>query len=557
MKKLYKYGILIGLPVFLFYLNRLANISFGDFFLAHVDPEYNYLFNGLNIARFKLDIKYYHHPGTPLQCLIALASILANIRTNGLTLAESLFTNPEYYLHASNLAINLINAVFLFIIGYFIYRRSRNIIIALLIQVSPFANIMVLETMGRVIPESLLGIASLLMVLLVFYFAAGKSSGNKTKKYIILFSLISGYSLALKLTYIPLITIPLIIIPNFVNKMKYLLYTLISFFLFAFPLLGNLDKLWKWIKNLFIHSGPFGTGEANIINIPDFVNNFKILVSQDKFFFILLLLFIITITIYFIKPFKINVHRDIKYKALTGIVLAIIMQYLIVAKQYKFTYMVPALCLSTFGIFLSAEILSRPFQKYRITAILKNALYLLITVFIIIHGYNKSIIYNRIRKQRIKERAQTLNFVNNNIREKTVLLVPWFYGSAYIERGLLEGIFYTKNKYKNEYCSLLKKYYPHTYYFIPWHNRYYDWQLIWDNGLDLEEFIGNNPEIFIYFGVEDIELRKRIFNDLLSYCPQNTEEPLEIYSNNDTKEAIYRIRWSISVNTSDINNNKQ
>ncbi|UCH14692.1 MAG: hypothetical protein JSV22_01715, partial [Bacteroidales bacterium] len=331
MKKLYKYGILIGLPVFLFYLNRLTNISLGDFFLSYVDPEYNYLFNGINIALLRLDIKYYHHPGTPLQCLIAVASVIANIRNRGFTLAENLFVNPEYYLHASNIAINLVNAIFLFIIGFFIYRRNRNIIIALLIQVSPFTNTLFLETMARVIPESLLGIVTLLLVLLVFYFFTAKSTDNKTFKYIILFSLVSGYGLALKLTFFPLIIIPLIILPCFADKMKYLLYTLISFFLFAFPLLSKLDKFGRWIKNLFVHSGRFGTGESNIINVPDFADNVKNLINQDKFFFLLLLLFIIIIIIYFIKPLKLKIKNDIKYKALISIVLAIVLQCMMVA----------------------------------------------------------------------------------------------------------------------------------------------------------------------------------------------------------------------------------
>lgn len=556
MKKLYKYSILLGLPVFLFYLNRLINISFGDFFLSYVDPDYNYLLSGLSVARLKLDLGYYHHPGSPLQCLIAITSVIANIHNKGLTLAENLFVNPEYYLHASNFAISLINSIFLFIIGYFVYRRSRNVILALFIQVSPFANILILETMARIIPESLLGIAALLLILLVFYFTTRKSSDDKTAKYIILFSLVSGYGLALKLTFIPLLIIPLIIIPYFINKLKYLLYTLISFFLFAFPLFSNLDNFWRWIKNLFIHSGRFGAGESNIINIPDFVSNVRILINQDKFFFILLLLFILIIIIYYIKPLKLKLNNDIRYKALAGIILAIIMQYLLVAKQYKFTYMVPVLCLSTFGIFLATEILSRPFQKLQITGILKNILYLLIIIYIVIHGYNKTVNYNRIRKQRVEKREQTLDFINANLKEKTILLVPWFYGSAYIERGLLEGIFYTKNKYKGEYCKLLKKYYPHTYYFIPWHNRYYDWQLKWENGLDLEKFIRNNKEIYIYFGVDDTSLRKGIFNDLISHCPQNTEEPIEIYYNNDTKESIYRFRWLTSGNTINHNYNQ-
>jgi hypothetical protein len=541
MKKLYKYGILLLLPFLLFYLSRLTNRSFGDFYLSCVDPEYAYLFNGLCVAQLKLDLGLYYHPGTPLQCLIAITSIIANIGNRGFTLPESIFINPEYYLQASNLAINLINALFLFIIGYFIYERSRNIILALFIQASPFGSLLVLETMGRVIPESLLGITGLLLLLLVFYYSKKKGSNDNIAKYIILFSLISGYGLALKLTFIPLIMIPLIIIPSFVNKLKYLLYTLISFLIFAFPLLGKLDKFWRWIRNLFIHSGLFGAGEPNIINISDFVNNIRLLISQDKIFFMLLLLFVLVIILYFIKPLKLKMHNDIQYKVLIGIVLAIIIQYLIVAKHYKFTYMIPVLCFSIFGLFMAMEILLRPLQKFQITTILKNILYLLIIIFVVIHRYNKVMDYNHIRRQKIEKRKQTLHFIRNNLKEKTILLVPWYYGSAYVERGLVEGLFYS-GKYKKEYGRLLKKHYPHTYFFLPWHNRYFDWKLKWEIELDLGKFIIKNKSIYIYFGVFDIDLMNKIFNDLKSFCPENSAEPIEIYSNNVTKESIYRFR---------------
>jgi hypothetical protein len=537
MKKLYKYGILLLLPFLLFYLNRLINLSFGDFYLTCVDPEYAYLFNGLCVAQLKLDLGYYFHPGTPLQCLIAITSIIANIGNRGLTLPENIFINPEYYLHASNLAINIINALCLFIIGYFIYQRSRNIVLALFIQASPFTSSLVLETMGRVIPESLMGIAGLLLLLLVFYYATKKDYNDNITKYIILFSLISGYGIALKLTYIPLIVIPLIIIPSLVNRLKYLFYTLISFFIFAFPLLGKLDKFWRWIRNLFVHSGLYGEGEANVINIPDFTDNIRLLISQDKIFFILLVFFVLVIIIYFIKPLKL----DIQYKTLIGIVLTIIIQYLIVAKHYKLTYMIPVLCFSFFGIYLATEILFRPFQRFQITPILKNILYLLIIMFVVIHRYNKVMDHNKIRRQKVEKREQTSDFISNNLKEKTILLVPWYYGSAYIERGLVEGLFYS-GRYKKEYGRLLKKFYPKTYFFLPWHNRYYDWNLKWEDGLDLEKFISENKNIHIYFGIKDTGLRNKIFNDLKACFPKNYEKPVEVYSNNLTRESIYRFR---------------
>jgi len=541
MKRLYKYFFLFILPVLLFYLSRLTNKSFGDFFLSCIDPEYAYLFNGLCVAQLKLNLGHFQHPGTPLQCIIAITSIIIHIGNKGLTLAEDIFVNPEYFLHASNIAINLINSLLLFIIGYFIYQRSRNIILAIFIQVSPFVSQLVPETMGRVIPESLLGIAGILLLLVVFFYITKTESDVKIIKYIILFSLVSGYGLALKLTYISLIIIPLILIPSFRNKMKYLILTIISFFVFAFPLLGKPDKFWIWIKKIFIHSGKYGMGEPNIIDISNFTDNIKLIITDNKLHFILLSVFILVLLIYFIKPLKLKLKNDIQYKALIAIVSAILIQYLIVAKHYANIYLVPALCLSVFGIYLAVCILSRIFRKYQVTGVIKNILYLVIIMLIFISTYNKVALYNQIRRQKVEKRMRTLNYINDNIKDKTVLIVPWFYGAAYVERGLAEGLFYT-GRYKATYSKLLQKHYAHSYFFLPWHDRYYDWQLLWENGLDLEKFAKDNKEIYIYFGVEDLIVINRIFNDLLSFCPPETREPLRIYYDNETKESIYRLR---------------
>jgi hypothetical protein len=541
MKKGYKYFFLLILPVLLFYLSRLTNKSFGIFFLSTIDPEYAYLFNGLCVAQLKFDLGHFQHPGTPLQCIIAITSILVHIGNRGLTLAEDVFVNPEHFLHASNIALNILNALLLFIIGYFIYQRSRNIILALLLQVSPFANQLVLETMGRVIPESLLGIASLLLALIVFFYITRTNSNITSTKYIILFSLVSGYGLAIKLTYIPLIIIPLILIASFMDKLKYLLFTIISFFIFAFPLLGKLNDFWTWVKNLFIYSGNYGTGESNIIDISSFTGNIKLLICEDKLLFGLLSGFILVILLYFIKPLKLKLKNDIEYKALVCIALAILIQYLIVAKHYAPTYMVPAFSLFVFGIYLATNILSRIFSKFQITSIIKNILFLAFTLSIFVGTYRKVILYNQVRKQKVEIWTQTLHFIHDNIKDKTVLLVPGFYGAAYVERGLVEGLFYT-GKYKATYSKLLQKHYPHTYFYLPFHNRYFDWRLIWDNGLDLKEFIKNNEEIYIYFSTDDINLANKIYSDLLSYCPPNTMEPVRIYYNNETKESIYRFR---------------
>ena len=541
IKRQYKLAILLLLPAVIFYISRITNKSFGEYFLYCIDPEYPFLFNGLCIAQFNLDLGHFQHPGIPLQFLIAITSVIMHIGNRGLTLAEDIFVNPEYFLNTSNFSINLFNALLLSAVGYFIYKRSRKLLLALFIQTSPLANQLYIDTTGRVIPESLLGIACILLLLIVFYYITKTDSGAKINKYTMLFSIISGYGLAIKLNYIPLLIIPLIIIPSLMDKLKYLLLTIVSFFLFAFPLLGKLVAFGRWIRRLFIHSGLYGAGESNIIDISNFTHNIKLLVSDDKLLFLLLLLFILIIIIYFIKPLKFRLQDDAKYKALIGIVLAIVIQYLIVAKHYSYHYMFPSLCLPFFGIYLTIEILFRPLQKFQITNIIQSILYTSIIILFIVSSVNKVIENNLIHKQEFENRMLTSEFINNNIKDKTVLLVPWFYGSAYVERGLVEGLFYT-GRYKKGYSRQLKKHYPETYFFLHWHNRYYDWQIKWNKGLDLEKFIKNNKEIYIYFGVEDINLMNRIFNDLISFSPQNTTEPKRIYYNYETKKSIYRFQ---------------
>jgi hypothetical protein len=235
----------------------------GLYFSGGVDPEYNYLFNGITLAHLKVHLNAVGHPGTSVQILIALVAWAVHLFRPGQSLWDDVMLHPELYIKATVYTANVINAVFLFQLGIKVYRYTGSLIAALVLQLSPFAFLMTLEVSFRLMPELIMtSIVSCWLILLVklLYESPEKSD---YKKYSVLFGLLFGLSLASKLTFLPFFLLPFILVPGVLLKTRYSVISVLSFALFAFPAMLNFHKFTGWVTGIFIHKGPYGSGERN------------------------------------------------------------------------------------------------------------------------------------------------------------------------------------------------------------------------------------------------------------------------------------------------------
>ena len=181
--------ILFILPALLLFLAFTLKKEIAFYFLTGVDPEYCYLFNGLNVAHLQFPW-HVDHPGSTLQLLSAIVIRIVHFFHNQGTLDEDVFRNPDLFLFSINTTICLIHTSILFVIGYIVYRNSKNIWLSVFFQLTPFMSYTVLSLLNRVIVEQLFISILLCLAIVVFLFINNqKNNGEKIlDKYLILFA---------------------------------------------------------------------------------------------------------------------------------------------------------------------------------------------------------------------------------------------------------------------------------------------------------------------------------------------------------------------------------
>jgi hypothetical protein len=213
--------------------------NMGEFFLGSVDPEYFYLYNGILIGGGNLGVQFIHTPGIPLEFLIAISSRVINLFQPG-DYSKDFIDDPEKYIHAANLFMNVLIAIVLVICGIYTKKYSGSYFAGLLFQLSPFANFALFGMSGRLIPEAIMMIPLLLTGLMVIKTIYHEDRPNGHVTDILIYGLITGFGTACKLTFIPVILIPLVLLQTSLKqKVKLVLYAVLFFAIFAYPVVFN------------------------------------------------------------------------------------------------------------------------------------------------------------------------------------------------------------------------------------------------------------------------------------------------------------------------------
>jgi len=351
------------LPVLLLITAVNLNHARGPFWLAgNLDPEYVYLLNASNMAHFK-EVGHIDHPGTTVQLLgaITLRAVHFFQFSRETDLQTDVLLRPEYYLNWINAVLVGLNVLIFFIIGLVAYRLSRNVWIGLWLQLAPFFSITLLKSgLTRVSPEPLLFFASLVLVLLLVKYLY---TGSLSNRDIIFFSLVMGFGIATKVTFLPLIMVPVIIFPGIKKKLLVIFGSIFSFIIFTLPIIRMYDEFFGWIFKLLSHKKGYGTGERGLISLGVYLKNIKKLLITNPFFFYILLASIILAVVVFIIPKLRAAKNNKKIKLMVSLIFAQVLGILMVGKHLSSHYLVPVLSLSGITLILIIDILKDILHK--------------------------------------------------------------------------------------------------------------------------------------------------------------------------------------------------
>lgn len=508
--------------------------------MSFVDPEYFHLFNGLNLSIFNLAVDFIHHPGTTLQVIYAVSARIVNVVLPGSDIITNAMNYPEVFIHGASILLNLLTGSALFALGVYTYRYTRNIFLALLLQLMPFASYKLLLISGRLIPETaLIGPILLLALLIVRYFYDKNREGN-IKQYLVGFAVIGGLGVAGKLLYLPFLLIPLFLLTGSKIRLKYLAYTAVAIVVFAFPMFVHIGKSFEWVSNMFIHSGQWGAGDANVFDVNQAPDRLLKLYLIDKSFFIILGLASVQLLVFYVFSFFKNLKEStIEMKTLFGVVVSIFISILLITKHFAPHYFIPTLVFKAFLIYLMAEL----FIGLKLSKNISRNVSILafLAVLFLVYQQEKPlstvVLIQQERAEKLEERAFVLKKYNTN--ENPLIITSHYRGSPFIESGMVAGVLMS-GSLKTTFLEELRLIHPNTYFYYDWSDTFYFWDLF----KDAKEFVSADKPVYIFIGEDQEKNLEMILKRIEAAFPEYQTELTLCHHFTSPDEYFYELKFN-------------
>jgi len=377
-----KYILLLIIP-----LAIILNVSYNNKTEFAQDPNYIYLFNGLNLAAYAGPVGQYDNPGTPVSILAGvIMKVIHFARNTESDLPTDVLQNPQYYTGTIIWVLTVTNCILIFLLGVFILKTTNELIYCFLFQAIPFFSKSTLQWCFQTLcPEPLLlGATIILAVLFLWKFYFNKSFGTVTIKYYrdlslsvdrftIYFGILMGLCLATKINTLPLLLLPLFFIPGILNKIIFLFITLFSFLVFTFPIRHLYKAMISWYLGIATHTDIYGSGNIGFIDLNVIFSNFLLTAKKDP-----LILYILGVTAIILLKQVIQKKFDNNFKILSVLFLVQMSDMLMVLKHFNSHYFIPVLATLALNLFIIIKSLnlSRLVRIGVVVTIIAGAVYL-------------------------------------------------------------------------------------------------------------------------------------------------------------------------------------
>jgi len=494
--------VLLYLIIPLVFLENATTIhsNLGKLFMNTVDPEYFYLYNGMQMSRGKLSVQYTAHPGTPLQAVVAVACAMVGVFQSDNVLKD-MVNDPEKYIHAANHLMVLLIAVALFFLGWHVRRISGSWFAGVLLQLTVPGSASLLCLTGRVNAEAMLVLPVLLLCSAVFHHIyADRDAEEASGKTIALFGVILGFGGAVKVSFFPLIVVPWVLLGGPLRqKAKLLGYTLLSFAVFAYPVVLNNGKFWSWLAGVLSHTGKYGTGPRGFIDLAAVPARMSTLYHDDTLFFPIAGVSLLAGTWLTIRDRKAAgdpAARRIA-RALLAVPLAIAICMVLVLKHFELYYFVPffAFKLVMIALFFLL-ILNHGQSGWSPTLRAAAAVLLAFSVAAITFDQVRKVrAYNQHHVERKAMQQQEYTEVMAQFEPGSPLILSGaYYGTPFVEFAHYDG-YKMAGKNKGAYTPYLRERFPVSYQYVDWSDKFY----FWDSFADFNEILARTSSSFYIF----------------------------------------------------------
>jgi len=454
------------IPLMTLIYSILLRNAEGPFYLNTLyDPTYVYLISSLNLSQLQAPA-FVDHPGTPIHVIGAvIVKGLYELTGNSPDIAEDVLSKPEYYIRVMHFFLVLILCISLFLSSKIIYNSSKNIWLSCLFQLSIFTSYTTSYELSVIAAEIFLIPLEMFLLAYTIKYISDKTNINNNY-YVFVFSIICGLGIATKLSFFPVVCIPLIILDGYRKKGLFLIFSIVFFIISLLPAISNFTYLVNWIKRIFIFDGLHGKGNPGIVNFENFLTNLEEIFFAEIYFSISFILILITIIISLF--FRFEPKFKIILKFLYAVFVLMTLQTIIVSKHYSLHYIVPALILSIPGIYLCILVWANLKPE-----ILKKFSLNYIFVFLILFTFSYTVIstINNLKKLS-GQKDQALKLIEFIEASENGQVVISSYGSSSKEYGLSFSTIWA-GKQQNKYREIINRLYPNNLYFEYWSNKIY------------------------------------------------------------------------------------
>ncbi|MDH5749103.1 MAG: hypothetical protein OEY85_07310 [Rhodospirillales bacterium] len=315
----------------------LARDAAGPFWMWYLlDPGYFYLFDSLNLINFTTP-GHISHPGTPVQVLGALVLKVLYLTSNAEEITAAVLAEPEHHLRMIGNVLIALNAAVLFAVGAAAHAVFRTLTPALMLQMAPFLSRMILQHAVNVKPESLLILAVLLMIIATVYALRPGALEKNPVRFAVVFGLIAGFGVAVKLTSAPVFLLPVFVLGRLRPVGVYGAVSAASFLFFFLPAAGGATMFVEWIGSVLVSSGDYGSGDTSVIDPARYPQSIIKLFSRP----IYLVTFVLSL-ISLAATWRMRKSVAPEWRTLMGVAAAQLFHVLAVAKQPTAYYLIPS-----------------------------------------------------------------------------------------------------------------------------------------------------------------------------------------------------------------------
>jgi hypothetical protein len=532
---IYIFPLLLGITLFY----NLYETKYS--FIQSVDPEYIHLISSVNLANGQYKLHSIESPGSSLYIFGAMTVKFTHIiSASEYALMDDFLLNPEKYVYRLRFSLIILTVLSLFFLGRIIYNYTGSILQSVFLQTIPFISPETLRSATSICPENFLIIVMIWYVALLVMYSTNSVSERKAVYY---FTILTALGLATKLTFVPFTVLPLLVLSKNKYRFSYLILTILLTLVIAFPATLQYQKFTEWVNGLIFHSGRYGSGKEQIIDMGLFAENLvKIFKNELVFSFTFISL---TATVIFQL-----LSKNINYKSTLffgAIMLVLTFQIALTAKHFALRYIIPSLMLTAYIIY---ELINFHAQHLKLLTEKKIKILLCLSGLLIIgSGTTALISFNKKQKAHRQSRFDAYKFLKKNVDNKPLLITPNYFGSSALEYSLYFSAIWTGD-YSNIYFKRLNELYPNTYVYFIKDKKFMQWNF----PTDLYEILKRHKSMYLYAALDASEKAEEDFNnelkEQLNYYNKNGHEIIKI---NEVYHSLFDVIYKLDIDTNRLN----